>query len=113
MFRQIYDLARSVLFLTEDLQRTKTEVKELREELRDLGEIVRELKFEVRQNRGDAEHAHERLILQLENIFDSSGGFPLDLPRWGADRDPLSATRRVLGHQASAVSPRSGPAARR
>lgn len=87
MFRQLYELARNLLFLTEDLQRTKTELKELREEVRDLAETVRDLKYKVRQNRADGEHAHEKLLLQLENALLK---FERRLPAGGSGRSPES-----------------------
>jgi hypothetical protein len=46
MFKQIYALARQLVTLMQDVQKLKADHKEFRQELRELLDIVRHLKFE-------------------------------------------------------------------
>ena len=85
MFKQIYAIAKQLLMLTEDMQKNKADIKELRHELKDPTEIVQQLKFEMQRNRENETHEREKLMLRLENALLR---FERRLPAGGQENDP-------------------------
>jgi hypothetical protein len=53
----------------QDVQKLKADHKEFRQELRDLLDIIRHLKFEQQRDRENATHEREKLLLRLENAL--------------------------------------------
>jgi hypothetical protein len=53
----------------QDVQKLKADHKEFRQELRELLDIVRHLKFEQQRDRENATHEREKLLLRLENAL--------------------------------------------
>ncbi len=63
----LFNLAKRVVSLADDLQRYQGEIKEIRKELRDLTIIVHGIAQELRHTKERAEDAHERILLEVEN----------------------------------------------
>jgi hypothetical protein len=55
--------------LMQDVQKLKADHKEFRQELRDLLDIIRHLKFEPQRDRENATHEREKLLLRVENAL--------------------------------------------
>ncbi|MGA9767915.1 MAG: hypothetical protein WBV94_02675 [Blastocatellia bacterium] len=47
MFKQLYDLIKQLLLLAQDTQQNKAEIKELRQELKELTSVVQRLAYEI------------------------------------------------------------------
>ena len=69
MWKQFIDLVRQVLTLTEDTQRNRAEIKELREQLQALTLTVQRLAMEMERTRSDERHEREKLVLSLQNAL--------------------------------------------
>ena len=67
MFKQLYDLIKQLLLLTQETQRNKAEIKELRQELKELTSVVQRLTYEIHRTEENDAHEREKLILRLEN----------------------------------------------
>ena len=67
MFKQLYDLVKQLLLLARETQQNKTEIKELRQELKDLTAIVQRLAYEIHRTSENETHEREKLVLRLEN----------------------------------------------
>ena len=66
MWKLLGDFAKRIAFLTQDMQKNKTDIKELQEQVQALVEEMREMRFENRRDRENAAHEHEKLLLRLE-----------------------------------------------
>lgn len=69
MWKQFFELFRQVLTVTEDTQRNRAEIKELREQVQALSLTVQRLAAEVERVRSEDRHEREKLILQLDNTL--------------------------------------------
>jgi hypothetical protein len=67
MWKKILDYFTHLLTLAQATQENKAEIKELRQELRDLTYVVHELRAEFRTLRGEQQHNLEKVVLKLEN----------------------------------------------
>jgi uncharacterized protein YoxC len=63
----LFNLAKRVVGLADDLQRYQGEIKEIRQELRDLTLAVHGIAQELRHTKERADDAHERILLEVEN----------------------------------------------
>ena len=67
MFKQLYDLVKQLLLLARETQQNKAEIKELRQELKDLTAVVQRLAYEIHRTSENEAHEREKLVLRLEN----------------------------------------------
>jgi uncharacterized protein YoxC len=67
IFSDLFNLAKRVVGLADDLQRYQGEIKEIRQELRDLTLAVHGIAQELRHTKERAEDSHDRLLLEVEN----------------------------------------------
>jgi predicted nucleic acid-binding Zn-ribbon protein len=67
MWKQIFRMATKLLTLTEETERNKTEIKELRKELRELSSLVAGIVHELRRASENEAHEREKLVLRLQN----------------------------------------------
>jgi predicted nucleic acid-binding Zn-ribbon protein len=67
MFKQLYDLVKQLLLLTRETQQNKTEIKELRQEFKELTAVVQRLAYEIHGTSENEAHEREKLVLRLEN----------------------------------------------
>jgi predicted nucleic acid-binding Zn-ribbon protein len=67
MWKQIYEALKQLLLLTQQTERNRGEIKELRQELQELTSVVERLAYEVRRARDDEAHEREKMTLRLEN----------------------------------------------
>jgi uncharacterized protein YoxC len=63
----LFNLAKRVVGLADDLQRYQGEIKEIRQEVRDLTLAVHGIAQELRHTKERAEDSHVRLLLEVEN----------------------------------------------
>ena len=76
MLKQLIEFGKQLTSLTRDVQQSKEmlkthdmEIKEIRQELRRLTELVQEVRFEQKSDRDNASHERENLLLRLENAL--------------------------------------------
>jgi predicted nucleic acid-binding Zn-ribbon protein len=69
MWKQFFELFRQVLTVTEDTQRNRAEIKELREQVQALSLTVQRLVAEIERVRSEDKHEREKLVLQLDNAL--------------------------------------------
>lgn len=69
MFKRLLEMAKQLLTLTQETQHNKAEIKELRQELRSLTEVVQRLVYEIHRVGERDEHEREKMKLWLENQF--------------------------------------------
>lgn len=67
MLKQIYDLLKRLLLVAHESQQNKTEIKELRQELKDLTAVVQRLAYEIHRVSENEAHEREKMALRLEN----------------------------------------------
>ncbi len=67
MWRNLFNFTGRLWSLLEDAQQNKTEIKELRHELRDLAVQVRAVVYDVRRVAETDAHEREKMLLRLEN----------------------------------------------
>jgi len=67
MWKQIFRMATKLLTLTQETERNKTEIKELRKELRELSSLVAGMAHELRRSNENEAHEREKLVLRLQN----------------------------------------------
>ncbi len=84
MFKQLYDLVKQLLLLARETQQNKAEIKELRQELKDLTAIVQRLAYEIHRTSENEAHEREKLVLRLENDLLK---FERRLPSGKSDKD--------------------------
>lgn len=71
MLSEIWRIAKTLVTLTDDLQKYHSEIKEIRQELRDLTIVVHALAQENRHTKEQTSLAHEKLLLEVENKLQS------------------------------------------
>ncbi|MCI0523899.1 MAG: hypothetical protein L0Y75_01430 [Acidobacteria bacterium] len=69
MWRQFFELFRQVLTLTEDTQRNRAEIKELREQNQALTIFVHKLASRIEHIESEGKHEREKTLLQLQNAL--------------------------------------------
>lgn len=67
MWKQIYEALKQLLLLTQQTEKNRGEIKELRQELQELASVVERLAYEVRRTRDNEAHEREKMRLRLEN----------------------------------------------
>ena len=67
MLKQLYDLLKRLLLIAHESQHNKTEIKELRQELKDLTAVVQRLAYEIHRVSENEAHEREKMALRLEN----------------------------------------------
>jgi hypothetical protein len=83
MWKQLYDIVKTLLTLAEDLKSNRAEIKEIRQELKDLTFVVHGLAHEIKRLSEREAGEREKLILKIENqLMRSERGLP------AADKDP-------------------------
>lgn len=69
MWKQIFDMAKRLLLLAEDTKRNRDEIKELRQELRNLTAAVERLAYELHRVSEKDDHEREKIELKLDNAL--------------------------------------------
>ena len=69
MWKQLLHLAGRFWRIAEDVERNKTDLADLRQELREMGRVVDWLVSEMRHGREAEAHEREKLALRLENVL--------------------------------------------
>lgn len=69
MLKQFFELFRQVLTITEDVQRNRAEIRELREQHQALTIFVHKLAAKIERVESDDKHEREKLFLQLQNAL--------------------------------------------
>jgi hypothetical protein len=69
MLKWFADLVSQVVFLTRDMREVRQEVKDLREQVEQLTGVVRELAFELQRVKENEFHEREKMALRLENVL--------------------------------------------
>jgi len=75
MWRDILNALRKLVLLQEQTDKNTAEMKELRQELKDLSSVVQSLSFHVRRSAENESHEREKMALRLENILLKSDRF--------------------------------------
>jgi predicted nucleic acid-binding Zn-ribbon protein len=77
VWREFYEYARRLFTLKDQTDKNTEEIKELRQELKQLSEVVREVVYEIRRMKDNEAHEREKLALRLENmLLRSERGLP-------------------------------------
>ena len=66
MWKLLGDFAKRIAFLTQDTQKNKVDIAELQEQVQAIIEEIREIQIDIRRDRENAAHEHEKLLLRLE-----------------------------------------------
>jgi hypothetical protein len=69
MWKQFFELFRQVLTITEDVQRNRAEIRELREQHQALTIFVHKLAAKIERVESDDKHEREKMLLQLQNAL--------------------------------------------
>ena len=91
MLKKLYELAKHLFILIHESERNKTEIKELRQELKELTAAVQHLAYEVHRLGEHDENEREKLSLRLENELLK---FERRLPVSSAPRRPKRKKKR-------------------
>lgn len=75
MWRDILNALRKLVLLQEQTDKNTAEMKELRQELKDLSSVVQSLSFHVRRSAENESHEREKMALRLENMLLKSDRF--------------------------------------
>jgi hypothetical protein len=67
LWRDLAELVQRVLTLGRELEQNRTDIKEIRQELRDLTIIVHALAQDNKNSKEQAAQRHENLLIELEN----------------------------------------------
>lgn len=67
LWRDMLDYAKQLVMLKEQTQKNTTDIKEMRQELKDLIAAVQRLAYEVKIDRETAARDRENIALRLEN----------------------------------------------
>ena len=69
MWRQFYDYAKQLMGLAEKTEKNIADIKEIRQELKELTAAVQRLAYEVHRNQENEAHEREKMVLRLENAL--------------------------------------------
>lgn len=67
MWKNLFNIAKWLFTLQQNVEQHDRDIKELREELNRLSRSVEELRYEMRSSMGQERHERERMLLSLEN----------------------------------------------
>jgi predicted nucleic acid-binding Zn-ribbon protein len=67
MWKQIYEALKQLLLLTQQTEKNRSEIKELRQEFQELTSVVERLVYELHRARENEAHEREKMALRLEN----------------------------------------------
>lgn len=67
MLKHLFNLARQLLSLVQDTERNRAEIKEIRQELKELTAILQHLGHEQRRLSEHESHEREKLLLRVQN----------------------------------------------
>lgn len=67
MLKHLFDLAKQLLTLVQETERNRTEIKELRQELKDLTLLLQRVMHEQRRQAENETHEKEKLLLRVQN----------------------------------------------
>ena len=67
MWKQVLQVAARFWKVAEETQRNSTEIRELRQELNDMGKVLDQVLHELQRQRENEAHEREKLALRLEN----------------------------------------------
>lgn len=66
MWKEATDYAKRIAFLTQDMQKNKTDIAKLQEQVQWLIGKMRQADFDSQRDRENTVHEHEKLLLRLE-----------------------------------------------
>jgi hypothetical protein len=69
MWQKLYQFAKQLFSLKIQSEQNTADIKALRQELKELSNIVRSLHTELQRDRENAGHEREKLLLKLENTL--------------------------------------------
>jgi hypothetical protein len=69
MLKQVYDYVRQLLSVKHQTEQNTDDIRDLRQELKELTAAVQVLAFEVRRNQENDTHEREKMLLRLENAL--------------------------------------------
>jgi hypothetical protein len=69
MLRQLYDYAKSLLLIKEQTEKNAADIREVRQELKELTAAVQRLAYEIRRVHENEGHEREKMALRLENAM--------------------------------------------
>ena len=67
MWKQVLQVAARFWKVAEETQRNSTEIRELRQELNDMGKVLDRVLYELQRQKENETHEREKLALRLEN----------------------------------------------
>lgn len=67
MLHDLWKVTKTLVTLADDLQKYNAEIKEIRQELRDLTIIVHALAQDIKNSKQQDAQRHEKLLLEVEN----------------------------------------------
>jgi hypothetical protein len=73
MWSKFYEIVRLMFNFSEELQRNRSDIEKLQQEVRDLASAMQRLAYEVLRQRENEAHEREMLALRLENALLRSG----------------------------------------
>ena len=69
MLQKLFELVRSLLFLTRDVEKNKSDLADLQQEVKDLSDTVTQLQGEMRRGFDNERHEREKFTLRVENAL--------------------------------------------
>ncbi len=69
MLKQLFDVVKEILGLSQDVKRHEAQVRELQDEMKAVTASLRDLTFELRRKRENEAHEREKMALYLENAL--------------------------------------------
>jgi Txe/YoeB family toxin of Txe-Axe toxin-antitoxin module len=69
MWQKLYQFAKALLTLKTQTQQNTADIKALRQDLKELTNVVRHLHTELQRDRENTGHEPEKLVLKLENTL--------------------------------------------
>ena len=69
MLRQLYDYAKSLLLIKEQTEKNAADIREVRQELKELTAAVQRLAYEIHRVHENEGHEREKMALRLENAL--------------------------------------------
>ena len=69
MLQKLFELVRSLLFLTRDVEKNKSDLADLQQEVKDLSDTVTQLQTEMRRGFDNERHEREKFMLRVENAL--------------------------------------------
>lgn len=77
MWRELFNLGKQILSLAQTTEKNQEDIEDLRQEVKNLANVVQQLAFEFGRLRENEQHEREKMMLQLENhLLRSERGLP-------------------------------------